>query len=208
MAAWSAFYPWVKPLVPACPDPYLDRALCDAAIEFCETTQAFQERVSLKVKANVATYPLTSSEGSPGMVLGVTLGNERTVYPVYVDALTNVYGEQWKDQTGDPVMYLADDEDTLHLYPIPLNDDTGKMTLALRPNRSDTDWDDRLYERYGEIIANGALSRLLLQTGTLWADMVGGAYRKKVFVQGMSKVRAKVQASITPAGIYPRFDFY
>lgn len=205
MAAWSAFASWVKPLVPGCPDPVVERAICDAAIEFCEMTQAFQERASLNIKTSKPTYPLTPSNGIAGMVLGVTGANERVIAPVYIDALTNAYGEEWKNHTGTPKHYLADDEDTLRLYPIPEADESGTLTIVTRPSRSDSEWDDRLYERYGEIIADGALGRLLLQTGTTWADPESGQFRRAKFQQGVSKVRAKIQTGMTPATIYAQF---
>lgn len=205
MAAWSAFSPWIKPLVPGCPDPMIERAVCDAAIEFCEMTQAFQERAPLNIKANKSTYPLSSADGVPGMVLGVTGANEQVLSPVYIEALTNAYGEEWKNHTGDPRHYLATDEDNLRLYPIPLKDQTGTLTLSTRPSRTDTSWDDRLYERYGEIIADGALARLQVQVGTPWADVQSGTFRRTRFAQGISKVRAKVQTGMTPATIYAKF---
>lgn len=205
MAAWSAFSPWVKPLVPGCPDPMVERAICDAAIEFCEMTQAFQERASLQIKTNKSAYSIYTASGIPGMVLGVTGKNERVIAPVYIDALTNAYGEEWKNHKGTPRHYLADDEDTLRLYPTPQEDESGTLTLSSRPSRNDAGWDDRLYERYGEIIADGALARLQLQVGTPWADAQSGTFRRTRFVQGVSKVRAKMQTGITPATIYAQF---
>jgi hypothetical protein len=205
MAAWADFFPWVKPSVPGCPDFAIERAICDAAIEFCEMTQAFQERASLKIKTGKATYPLSTNSGIPGMVLGVTGNNERVLSPVYIEALTNAYGEEWKNHTGSPKHYLADDEDTLRLYPIPEADETGTLTVTTRPSRTDTEWDDRLFERYGEIIADGALGRLQLQVGTPWADTQSGSFRRTRFTQGVSKVRAKIQTGITPATLYAQF---
>lgn len=201
MAAWSAFAPWVKPLVPGCPDPMVERALCDAAIEFCETTQAFVERGKLSLKAGRATYEVASDEGSPGMVLGVTIGSE-PLAPVYLEALTNRYGEEWKDHTGTPRYYLADSEDLLRVYPTPDADATGTLTMATRPNRADTSWDDRLFERYGEVIADGALGRLLNQTSAPWAEPNAALQRRQKFMQGMNKVRAKAMTGYGPATTY------
>lgn len=204
MATWSAFAPWVKPLVPGCPDPMVERALCDAAIEFCELTQAFVERATLNVRSGRATYEVASDEGIPGMVQGVTVDGN-VLPPIFMDALTNVYGEEWKNHTGAPRFYLGDNEDTLRLYPIPDADLTGTMTLSTRPGRADTTCDDRLFERYGETIADGALARLLNQTSTPWADPVMGAARRVKFQQGINKVRAKVASAYTPANIFAQF---
>jgi len=204
MAAWSAFYPWVRPIVPGCPDPMVERALCDAAIEFCEMTQAFVERGKLALKAGRATYEVASDEGSPGMVLGVTIG-EQPLAPVYLEALSNRYGEEWKNHTGDPRYYLADSEDVLRVYPTPDKAASGTMTLAIRPNRADTSWDDRLFERYGEVIADGALGRLLNQVSAPWAEPNAALQRRQRFMQGINKVRAKAMTSYTPATVYASF---
>ena len=204
MAAWSAFSPWVKPLVPGCPDPMVERALCDAAIEFCEMTQAFVERGKLALKAGRATYEVASDEGAPGMVLGVTIG-EQPLAPVYLEALTNRYGEEWKNHTGDPRYSLADSEDVLRVYPTPDKDASGTMTLAIRPNRADTSWDDRLFERYGEVIADGALGRLLNQVSAPWAEPNAALQRRQRFMQGINKARAKAMTAYTPSTVYASF---
>lgn len=204
MAAWSAFAPWVKPLVPGCPDPMVERALCDAAIEFCEMTQAFTERVTLTTVVGTATYTVDSQAGVPGMVQAVTL-DERVLAPVFLEALTNAYGEAWKDHTGTPRYYLGDNEDTLRLYPKPDVVETGTMTLAIRPSRTDTQWDDRLFERYGETIADGALARLFNQAATPWVDPSAALQRRQRFLQGINKVRAKAASAFTPATVYAQF---
>lgn len=204
MAAWSAFAPWVKPLVPGCPDPMVERALCDAAIEFCELTQAFVQRATLRARNGRATYEVQSDDGIPGMVQGVTLA-DRVLSPVFIEALTNRYGEEWQNHTGTPRHYLADNEDTLRLYPIPEADETGTLTLTTRPGRADTQWDDRLYERYGEVVADGALARLLNQVSTPWAAPDLALQRRQRFMQGINKVRAKVASAYTPATIYAQF---
>lgn len=205
MALWSAFSPWIRPSVAGCPDPVIERAICDAAIEFCELTQAFVERTKFATKVGAATYEVMSDSGIPGMVTGVTL-NTRVLPPVYIDALTNARGEAWQDDTGAPTNYLADFEDQVRVYPTPDKAETGTMTLATRPSRSDTGWDDRLYERYGETIADGALARLLGQTGVPWSDANAALYKRQCFMRAINKVRAKVMSAYTPATIYAQFN--
>jgi hypothetical protein len=201
MATWSAFAEWVRPLVPGCPDPLLERALCDAAIEFCELTQAFVERARFTTRIGKASYEVVSEAGVPGMVLGVTLAG-RVLPPAYLDALTNARGEAWQDDSGAPTHYLADFEDQVRVYPAPDKVESGHLTLAVRPSRKDTSWDDRLYERYGEIVADGALARLLAQAATPWAQPKLAQLRRQDFMRGVNKVRAKVMAAYTPATVY------
>lgn len=206
MAAWSAFFPWVKPSVPGCPDLAIERAICDAAIEFCEFTQAFVQTSTLKIRANVATYDLSTNSGIPGMALGASGNNGRPITPTYLEALMNARGEAWRNDTGDPINYVADSEDALRLYPIPTKDETGLITLAVRPSRSDTSWDDRLFERYAEIIADGALARLFDQANVNWSDGTLAAVKRAKFQRGMNKVRAKVLTAFTPATLYAELD--
>lgn len=204
MTPWLSFGVWVKPLVPGCPDPMVERAVCDAAVEFCELTQAFTERLALTTTPGTATYTVDSQAGVPGMVQAVTLG-ERVLAPVFLEALTNAYGEAWKDHTGTPRYYIGDGEDQLRLYPTPDTAEVGTMTLAVRPGRSDTEWDDRLYERYGETIADGALARLFNQVSAPWVDPGAAMQRRQRFLQGINKVRAKVAAAYSPATVYAQF---
>lgn len=202
MAAWSDFFPWVKPSVPGCPDLAIERAICDAAIEFCELTQTFVQRASLSIKANRSTYDLQTDAGVPGMVLGVTGTNNRVIPPTYLDALMNARGEAWRNDTGPPSNYIADSEDVLRLYPTPVADESGTLTLAVRPSRTDTSWDDRLFERYAETVALGALSRLFGQVNVGWSDANLALLKRKEFMQGVSKARAKAQNAYTNATIF------
>ena len=203
MKLWSDYYPWVKPIVASCPDPIVDRALCDAAIEFCEMTQAFVENQTFKTKPGVSEYDTYTDSGLPAMVTAVTMANNRPLHPIYIDALTNAYGNSWQTVTGQPWYFLGFNEDSLVLYPTPIEVESGVMTLSSRPKRSATGWDPRLFERYGEIIAHGALGRLLNQTGTPWENRDAGAQRVVAFKQGINKVRAKTQAAYTTATVYP-----
>jgi len=204
MATWLSFAPWVRPSVPGCPDPMIERAVCDAAIEFCEQTQAFVEAATLTTQVGKASYDVVSDAGVPGMVLSATLGN-RTLHPVYVEVLSHSIGDTWRTDTGKPAYYLADFEDQVHVYPIPTEAETGTLTLAARPSRNDTEWDDRLFERYGEIIADGALARLLNQVSVPWSEPNAALQRRQRFQQGINKVRAKAFAAYTPAAVTAQF---
>lgn len=198
MASWEAFAPWVQIPTSGCPEPVVKRALCDAAIEFCEFTHAFVEHHTLSAQIGQSQYDIDTDAGSSSMIIGVSLA-DRNLSPVYTEALYSVYGEIWRAHTGTPYHYLSDDENSLQVYPIPIADETGTLTLAVRPNRSSTEWDDRLFERYGEIVADGALARLLAQPGTPWADVNESLRRRVLFTRGMNRVRAKVLTSFTPA---------
>lgn len=203
--AWSAFLPWITPSVPGCPAPVAERAVCDAAIEFCEATQAFQAQVAVTTVIGTATYSLTTTAGVPAMIIGVKLGT-RAIPPVYPEALTNSLGETWRDDTGAPQYYVADDESTLHFYPNPTEVETGTATLVIRPDRSATEWDDRLFQRYAEIIAYGALSRLYEQSSVPWADPNAALMKRQQFQRGINRIRARVFSGYTPATPYAAFS--
>lgn len=204
MATWLSFAPWVRTMVPGCPDPVIERAVCDAAIEFCEITHAFVEQVTFTTQVGVSSYEVVSEEGVPAMVLSAKLGT-RPLSPVYLESLENSLGDSWRLDIGTPQHFLADFEDQLRVYPTPTASETGTMTIAVRPSRGDTSWDDRLYERYGEVIADGALYRLLGQTATPWADQNASLMRRQRFLQGSNRVRAKVYTSFSPATLHVNF---
>lgn len=203
--AWSAYLPWINPSVPGCPAPIAERAVCDAAIEFCELTQAFRAQVALATVAGTAVYAVTAPSGLPAMILGVKLGT-RDIPAVHAEVLTRSLGETWRDDTGAPQCFVADDETTLHFYPNPTAAETGTVTLALRPARDATEWDDRLYQRYAEIVSYGALSRLHDQVSAPWSDPQVAVLRRQLFLRGINKVRAKSLAGYTPAAPYVAFS--
>lgn len=197
MTPWSSYAPWVQPIVPGCPEPMVHRAICDAAVEFCEFTHAFTETGTLAVTAGRAAYEIDAGDGVPLMLLGVSAAST-ALAPTTIEQLMLRFGNTWRTHTGSPQAYLGDGEAVLHLYPIPDADLTLSLSVAIGPSRADIGWDDRLFERYGEIVGSGALARLLAQTSASWANPATASYHQMKFQRGMNKVRSRHLTSYVP----------
>jgi len=198
---WTEYRTWIGPLVPGVTEPMLTRAVCDAAIEFCDMTQATIERFRFFAIPRSNQYELEVDCAKPGMVLGVTLGG-RELKPVYLDALYNAHGEAWHDHKGTPEFYLGEDPDTLRVYPSPTTKESGFITVVVRPSRSSQGFSTQFFEHYGEIVSDGALARLLSQPNMPWHDPREAMNRRVLFQRGVNKVRARVMGGHTTATFY------
>lgn len=204
MSAWSAFYPWVLPHVRGCPNPMINRALCDAAREFCARSRAWQ------VKAD----PVVSDGTTRTLSFVFPTGGEL----VRVERAT-VAGEDWTVLNADAQPADADEdspeeslEDTLvvisktqyQLWPLPSSGDEIVVHLALQPAVAAAEVGDVIYEQWGEGLAQGAIFRLKAMSKADWSDADGAALASSAFERAIHraanwKFRQNRQLRTTPA---------
>lgn len=187
MSAWSAFYPWVLPHVRGCPDPLVDRALCDAAREFCARSRAWQ------VKAD----PVASDGSTRTLEFVFPTGAEL----VRVERAT-VAGEDWAILNADgqpadadeasPEESLADtvvviDKTQYQLWPVPGSGDEIVILMALQPTVAAEGVGNVIYEQWGEGMAQGALMRLKAMPKADWSDADGAALASGAFERAVHR---------------------
>ena len=201
MKALSVFFPYVLPYVMGCPKATVRRALVDAAIEFCETTQLVQQTLDVAdtEQGNVECALFPPRYQAVAMPLKVWFkGNLLSpAADAHVQAVQTYNAEPVGVEitTGDPREYFALGANKLGLYPVPESTEAGTITVraALKPTRSATQLEDVLFEDWAEVIAAGALMRLHQTAGQPWSDAVQAVARERAFRVGMN--RARIEAS-------------
>lgn len=189
--SYDTFLSEVVPYVRDCPEFVAINAIRNACIEFCEKTLYLRQQVEdITVVSGQAVYDigLSSIHTSVACVVSATLGRYPLV-PRQEQDLVELYGGDWRTLSG-AVQHITQDElDTVRLVLVPDRVYTDPLSLiaALRPMRTSTSIDRRIFESWAEVIGFGARARLHNTPGQPYNDEAAGAKFRVWFESGCSK---------------------
>lgn len=183
----SEFLPYVMPQAPGCPALVAESYLRMAAIEFCERTRCWRKISEIEIDqertvAMVAPYYAAIHE-----IEYASFSNEQTAKVPLIPTQYSDIGERFRaeleGQEGAPQYITQVNPNSVTVFPLMAG--TLELSLFLKPRmgqdfQSSTPDDpvsdsfnvvpDFLLTQWGEPIACGALSKLLLQPQTQWYD--------------------------------------
>ena len=161
--------------LPKCPLPLIDKHIRNVWIKFCHETQAW-------------TYDLTAINILDG-VQEYRLDGRQPNY-TQIDTLIKVIREDVVIEPGTGYT-MADRERAIWLEDEPAADVTAglEIQVALRPTRTATYIDTRLYEDWEEQVAKGVLSVLMKMPGKAWSDKTMGNRYDREFRDTIAKAR-------------------
>lgn len=192
MAALSAFYPFIAPLVPGAPSIAIQQAALQGCIEFCERTLTLQRKlVAVNTVADQAAYTLTQAGEVVAKLLGAKLDGKPLALVVPAD--------------------LDDDDDITLSAAAPVEIElTGTMQVtlrpppsvaslplvvraAMRPSQAATTVDDALFERHAQSIAHWAAHHLkTVNKDAPYFDRAGAELALAKFVDAVAAERARM----------------
>lgn len=190
------FYIEVRPEVPGCPIAVMNRALVNAAIEFCDRTLTWRTEIDTQgVNDGTNEYDLeVPSCGRVAAVLyvghddvRVVPGNERNLD----DRLTG-----WRRSTAEADIaeyYYLPNRKTIRLALTPASDSSSGLDIfcAFKPIPAATQLPDNLYDDHLEAIGWGAKARLMLMSGAAWANPALAGIYSESFQSAIVKERAE-----------------
>ena len=201
MSTWSAFFDYVLPHVPGCPQAVATQEIRNAAIDFCSRTRLYRHDETFTVLANEAKYPLTPvTDTVVSEVLRVWF-NSREIYPKNEDELASINND-WKNWVATQAYYyFRADERTLQLVPKPNTGYTSGMVIiaTLKPTRASLVIDTRLFEEYVEEIAYGARYRLMLYPSVPYSNPPLAKVNKDLFEEAINRGLRKAMAGLSRA---------
>lgn len=187
--AFTNFLPEVMPQVPMCSDLVALNAVRNSAAEFCERTVFWQETQDA-FTATSATFPydLEAPSGARVSQVLAVLVNGVAIQPTTLDVLdTSV--PNWRTTDADsPQLYYQVNPYTMGVYPAIKTGSTAQVQLrvALAPSRTATGVEEFIYQLYAEVIAAGALWRLMEMPAQPWSNPTTGAFYRSKFQQGVT----------------------
>ena len=162
--------PHVMPWAPTCPEPLVIQYLREAAIEFCRRTRSWRSE---------EIYKLVSQDQDINLVTccdSVIHDIERVRYredslsiwqkPMKAASFKQI--DDWQGGEATPVWFTQRIPNTLRVCPFTTGEI--KVTMFLKPDQQAQTIPDYIVEQYPQVIAAGALAKLLMLPGYDFAE--------------------------------------
>ena len=194
---FSQFFNEVLPDLPGCPEAMALNDILDAAIEFCERTKVHKiDLAPITLLANTPSVSFSVPASTPQTRVHVILQALYGTTPLDFkdpDYLSVHYDPSWRTKTGTPLYITQDDEESFRVVPYLTVDATVTLNLfvALKPTAAATDIEARLWREYRDIIADGAMGRLMLTPKKPYSDAQLGAFHMDEFNTAIGRINRK-----------------
>jgi hypothetical protein len=169
----DAFMPAIRPYAPGCANPTAFAAIRLAAIEFCERTKLWRWEDDFDMVAGDAEQ-ITTPYGSVLLELDKVFFEGQELGRATPNTL-DLMEPGWRSNSvdGQPRYVTQTELNTIRLVP----SQAGHVNVYgwLKPTADAKQLPDFLSDQYREIIAAGALARLLAQPGQPFSNPTNGA---------------------------------
>ena len=166
---YSDFTIQVKPEAGGAPDFLIERAVRDAAIDFCQRTDVYvPEPEFIGIIKGVNEYAVTIPTGTELNHIIDIYDNKTALRPVSYNDLLRRLGDE--TEQGQPKYYAQRDNTEFFLAPIPSSNDSFRVVYSVKPTATSTSIPDTIGKEYRETIVHGALFRLQMMSGQPFSD--------------------------------------
>lgn len=197
MKPWSDFFDLLSPDVPNCPQSMQTLALRQAAIAFCEQSQAWKyQHDPIGVTVATSDYDFTPLPNSVVHAIDYAEFNDSEIE--VMTAQDDVWLWNWRHQDGTP-QYVVGHPTYLTLIPAPNVEGTLTLTVILKPSPVADGIDDDLFNEWREAIVHGALARLLMSPKKPYTDMQLAMLHKNQFIIDTAAAGMRSDRSFTRA---------
>lgn len=198
MVPLSKFLQFVLPSVQGCPVSMVESAILSACGEFCEKTCIWQQESRITdVYKDTARYAFAPAPGAQVCTaLSVRMYGKK-LPDTDINTLT-MLDPNWALKTGlTPQKYFFDTSYSITLIPMPEEDlmESLKVTVILKPTQTAKMLPSVLYNDWAEVIAAGALRRLLSMRGKVWANEAMVPFYEREYRNGISRAKSKTEKS-------------
>lgn len=183
MATLSALHPYVVPHFPNAPEPAIDRAILDGAIQFCRDSLVWQESTNpIQAIAGVAEYDVEPvSNAEPIRVIAAVKAH------AHLDRALLAGSDITK--VGEVTGFVQPAPRIVRLVSVPEEGASIVLRVALEPKATATTLDDSLVLYWKEPIAAAAKQRLALTYG----DISQAQIAEQQYQFGLSRASAQAQ---------------
>lgn len=195
--SYENFFPYVQPMVPACPDPSMVVAIRSACIEFCEQTNYLSDEIDETLLADEPTYEISVPANTAICAVLELYANGLKILPKSPLELEQLFnGMYWRDIEGPPRYYTMLNRNEVTVCPKPEENGTLTGRYAYAPTRASTTVDERVFDDYCELIAQGALARLYGQPDQPHSDPQKQIIAERKFMSGIADAKAHVKGGM------------
>ena len=159
---YEDFLPFVLPRVPTCPRDTAIHHIRQAAIEFCERTQVWEEDLDTLLADGFSTsYALAiDDQVAVSKLREVWVQNGADASPCEYDVTVPSEGREAVRNGNTRNVAWTEDRASIGVSPAPLVDSAIDVTATLKPSQASYSFPDNLFEHHARFIAAGALAEL------------------------------------------------
>lgn len=188
MAPLSDFVPFVSPSLTDAPDTLIQQFVRQAAIAFSRELSILKDTVTVDLQANVHDY--TFDVGNPCLFA-------RSAGEVRICGGRPLPRLRTRPNPGecDPAGFWLNLPNEVYVIPHPRADvrDGLSIELILQPAQDASSLPRAFYDEFAELLADGALSRLLLLKDADWFDPRSAGIALKRYQKAVGSVRLMLQ---------------
>lgn len=195
---WTAFYPYLQPYLPGCPEMTMDYHLQMASEDLCKRSAVWREPLGpITTVAGVSDYKIYSpGQSRLSDVLSLFVGGSPT------RRVTDVYrGHHPNTPAALPSTYMVFGDEEVRLFPTPDAEYVVQGTMVLTPSARATRVPDFLFEDYLQTICDGALASLLAIPAKEWSNPEYAAVYSAKFWRGADDAKRQ---DIRSSGVHVR----
>lgn len=175
MQPLDAFYRWIMPYAPTCPEPVGDTHIIKAARDFCEATRCWRESDVIDVTGDEDEILCVPPYASLFEIENASLDGRP------LDRVP--FARARMDECGDPEQITQVQPNSVALAPRGGCGGKLRVTMFLKPAQNAQVLPDFLHDQYGEIIAQGALASLLAVPGQPFSNGPLATYNAGLFAE-------------------------
>lgn len=206
---YDAFFPEVLPFLENCPEMAAYNAVRNSVIEFCKQSLYLNDDLDpFGVIKGENTYDIDVPTGYK-LSNVIALWFQGAILDKKTEAeLRLMYTRDWRSIPGNPRYYTGFDEDSVTFCLCPDQTISQAITgrIAYEPLRSSVKVDERVYERYAELIGWGARARLMSNAEQPYSDAAGAVQMARLFRSECAAIRKKVLDGFVMAPQRVRFN--
>lgn len=201
MTAWSAFFPYIQPLVPSCPEPSIEHAVRAACIEFCDQTHFLTDELDqITFSADENTYEVDVPTGYVLSQPVVLFADGLMLVRKAPHELEQLFARlDWQEITGQPSYFTMFNTTEIVLSPTPDSSGTVTGRIAFTPSRTATTIDQQVFESYAEVIASGALAAIYMHPDQPYTSAAMSMANRAKFDAGIANAKATVRGGMSAA---------
>lgn len=153
--------PSVLTKAPTCPEPTAIASIRQAAIEFCVATRAWRAYDEFEATKDNCSFVCAPTNGEVYEFESV-LFNGKQLEHISISELEKIM-PRWRERENSPHYYTQEAFDTITI--VPKDDGHVKIHMFARPSEEAEQLPDFLLDKYRHILADGALSHILMIPG-------------------------------------------
>jgi hypothetical protein len=197
MSAYTDFLDFVMPHVPGASTAIVTHEIRNTVIDFCKRSLVLQrDHDPITVVKGTIDYDFEPPTGYLVVRVMKAWVEGREIDPVAPDYIQDpiFYNQSYAGAVktlSSPLIYTQKDERSVSIYPFPDKTISLGLTMrvALKPTVASTTCENFILEDYAEVIAHGALFRLMASPNKPYTEPTLAAAQSQMFESGLNLAR-------------------